>query len=192
MFRVFGGIVAVSMGFCGSAFGEAVDSKAAKKLLFSPKGADVRILADAGLSETDAATLKLVMANIPYYGAAAFAPDEGLQSEATQAVSQHHSISSASAAALEQCNKVRKGGAACVVAAEVVPRRYKERDLQLSVAATAAFRKQYRKLRGEKAFAISPKTGGWAFYDGVDAGKAAVNRCNQSAGTDDCTTVIAD
>ena len=161
MYRVLSGIVAISVALPGVVLADPVNSSTARKSLFAPKRGEVRILPEAGLSESDAETLTLVLKEIPFYGAAVVAPDEGLMSEATQAVSQHHSVEAASAVALELCNKARKkGGADCVVAAHVVPRRYKPQILEMSHAATAAFRKQYRKLRGEKAFAISPKTGG--------------------------------
>lgn len=192
MFRVLGVIAAVSAVFSGSCLAEPIDSKAAKKLLFSHKATEIRIRPDAGLSETDLAALKLVLKDINYYAVAAIAPGEGLMSEATQAAAQHHSLEAATKVALSQCNSARKGGKPCVVVAEVVPKRYAARDLQLSQAATETFRRKYRRLRGEKAFAVSRSTGGWAFFEGDNAGHEVVGRCNTSAGVTDCETVIID
>lgn len=173
---------------------EPVDVKTAKKMLFSAKGAQVRVLEPDLLSEQDTRIIKEIGKSQPYYGVIAISPDEGLMSVATLAAAQYHGLEPARAAALTACNEKRKDGTSdCVAVAEILPRKYEPRDLQLSVEATTAFNKEFRRKRGEKAFAISRATGQWAFALGQGAGEAATADCAGKAaklGADDCEVVI--
>ena len=62
-----------------------VNSQAAEAALYPAQGAEVTVLAGAGLSEAEAEILRQVGATQKYYGAIAISPSEGLASEATVA-----------------------------------------------------------------------------------------------------------
>lgn len=195
MFRV-----AVLMTLAAApAMAEPVDVKDARKMLFSPKGVDVVMKPDTGMSAKDLGILETVVKAQAetggYYGAVAVAPGESLlTSEATVALMNYHSVEGASEAALAACEEKRTEDPACVIAAEILPRKFEEQPVTLSRDATEAFR-DFRKGRDEKAFAISESTGEWAFFKGDNAAFAARNLCNEKAGGKgkaDCETVIAD
>jgi hypothetical protein len=182
----------------GAAAAEVIDSKAARRALFSPGGAEVVINAAAGLAEADVRTLKvLVKTNrLKYYGAIAFSPDEGLLSEALQGAFDFHSTEAASVGALAACNAARKAGTAeCMVAATITPKRWKpDRALQLSASATEVF-KAFRKGRGPRALAISAQTGAYGVAKGEGAEALALTDCNAAAKIpdyEDCEIVIRD
>ncbi len=169
---------------------ETITGKAAKKLLFTAKGAEVEILPAAGLAKDQAKVLELVGKDQPYYGAIAISPEEGLMSEATVAAANYHDTGAASAAALADCNvKKKKGAADCVVAALIRPKGWKDKGFQLSADATAGF-KTYDAKTG--ALAISKSTGAWGIGAGGGAAEAAVAACLVKAPkAEDCTVVIA-
>ena len=177
---------------CASAgMAETVDGKAARGLLFSPKGAEVTIVTDI-LSEKDAAILAEVGQTQSYYGAIAISPDEGILSNATVAAANYHDVANASRAALAGCNAAKTGASACVIAAEIRPKDWEERALQLNVGATEAVRKDYRKGRGAKALAVSASTGQWGIGKGDSADQDALSACKSAAKADDCRIVVAD
>lgn len=175
---------------------EVLDTKLARKALFSLKGYEVE------LSETlpkDAA--KVVEAIVPmisselnqpvrYYAAIAWSPDDGVVHESLRAAMNHHNPDVAGRAAVAACETLRSEGATpCEVAALILPRRYEERPLTMSLDATAAFDKAYRKARSPKAFAISRVNGGW----GMGASDAeALAACQESSGSDSCVIVVRD
>ncbi|SMX42802.1 hypothetical protein [Actibacterium lipolyticum] len=177
-----------------AAMAEPLSGKAARKLMFPTKGGVVKVIAHDFLSKNDRDLLAQVSAQQPYYGAVALSPDEGLMSEATLAAANYHDVESASRAALAGCNAARqKGSKTCVIAAEIRPKGWKPREIQLSRDATAGLRDEYKGGKGAKALAISPATGKWAYVnmDGP-AAQAAVAECNEEANTDDCRVVVAD
>ena len=181
-------------GFCigvmclvaGPVLADPMTHVAAAKLMFAPSGVQVSLVPGAALPKEQAGPLKTVLAQQPYYGAAALSPDEGLMSEATIFVGNFHSADMASQAALVQCNAKRKGKTACVIVATVAPKGWKARPLQLSQAATAGLKTGYPKVGG--GMAISAATGDWAL-----AGDAATALANCKASKDkpkDCALVI--
>lgn len=175
---------------------EALDTKAARKALFSLKGYDVS-LAD-GLPEEAGAVVEAVVPMIAtqlnqpvrYYGAVAWSPDDGVVHESLQAAMNHHTPEAAGLAAVAACTKLRSdGGAPCEVAALILPRKYEARGLTLSVDATAGFDKAYRKARAPKSFAISRTNGGW----GMGASDAeAIEACRDNSRSGDCEVVVRD
>ncbi len=169
------------------AMAEPLTEKAARKVLFAPKGAAVEMMAGSGLSEQDQAVLALVAAQQPYYGAIAISPDEGMMSEATVAAANYHDTAAAEAAALAECDAKKTGGAACVIAALIRPEGYEARPLQLSVDATTALRGDYPGKGG--ALAISGLTGAWGIGQGADA---ALSACAAKTGATDCIVVVQD
>ena len=177
--------------FGGIGFAEPITGKEAAKLMFSPKGAEVVMMPVQGLPPESAALLQQVVKDYAYYAAVAIAPDEDiLKSEATMLVANHHSTEAAAAAALAGCDKVRTGGAKCVIAALVRPKKWEPRALQLSVEGTVAFKNDYGK-RGERAMAISAETGFFALAKGENAQAAAVKACAEK-GASDCAVAVAD
>jgi len=175
---------------------EPVDTKTAKKILFSPKGAEVMVLEHDFLTEKDIKIIEEIGKSQPYYGVIAMSPDQGLLAITTLAAAQYHSLEPARVAALKACNEKREADTAeCAAVAEIVPRKYEARDLQLSVEATAAFNKDFRRKKGEKAFAISLETGQWAFALGQSANENALAECADKAaklGAHDCAIVITE
>ncbi len=193
------GLAPWAAGMAG-AQGLPVSGKAAKAMLFSPKHAEMRLIDHDFLAPADKQALKLLprimkqqQMPMKYYGAIAVAPSAGLLArETTLFAMGHHSAEAARAAALGGCEAARKGGRPCVIVAEVYPRGWKPRVLQLNQDATRGFRK-YRRARGPKAFAASPSTGHWAFARGNGAAAEALARCNAEAGgAGDCRVVIRD
>jgi hypothetical protein len=181
----------IVMGLAGAGFADPVTGKDAGKMMFSPKGAEVEMLPVTGLSQESAALLQQVIKDYAYYAAVAIAPDEDImKSEATMLVANHHSVEAASAAALAGCNKVRQGGSTCVVAAVVRPKKWDARAVQLSVEGTLALKNDYGR-KGERAMAISAKTGFFAVAQGAGAQAAALKACAEK-GADDCSVAVAD
>ncbi len=199
MGKILAGLsVAVILG-AGAVAAEPIDTKTAKKLLFKPSKAEIEILPQSFLSDGERAALrvKLLDQNFQYYGAFAVSPAKGAVSlgdiKGAMGAINHHSLDAARAAALAGCNAERNGGGKCVIVGLVRPAGWSETGFQLSSDATLAFRKKYRGGGGPKAFAISPKTGEYAFAKGDDANKTALVNCNAAAkpkGASDCEIVI--
>lgn len=171
-----------------------VTGSAAEAALFPPDRAAIAFPEGVRLSRADRRTLEQVVVAVKYYGAIAYAPDRGLLSEATAAAQNYHTLAAAEAAALAECRS-KSGGAACVVAAHVTPAGYAPRPVQMSAAATEAFRADYLPARAPKAFALSAETGSWGFARGQRAAAEAVAACrDRSAGkaAADCAVVVAD
>jgi len=172
---------------------EPISTKAAKKMMFKSKGAVVKLIPHPSVSEKDGKILAQVGATQAYYGAIALSPDEGLASPALVAAANHHSIAAASEQALGFCNEKRESdSAACVVVAEIYPKGWKPQELQLSAGATEAFRKDFRRIRGAKAFATAISTGDFGIGQGDAAEIDALANCAQKNAASDCEITIAD
>lgn len=172
---------------------ESLSFKEARKAL--PKGNRVvATLPDTSfLGEKDLAIVKSLESNIPYYGALALSPTEGLYVEWLNASGQHHSIEAARSAALAHCEANRKPASdACVVVLEVAPKGAKpDAPLSLSAEANSALRGEYRKLKAPKGFAVSKSKGTFGFAKGD--GARALDACAKSGdGASDCEIVVAD
>lgn len=167
--------------------------KEARKAL--PKGN--RVVAEQPeatfLDEKEQAIIASLKETIPYYGALALSPDEGLFVDWLNAAAQHHSLQSARDAALAHCEANRKRASAkCVVVFEVSPKGADpEAEFSLSAEAAAALRSDYRKLKSPKAFAISASKGSYGFAGGD--GARALDSCKKAGeGATDCKVVVAD
>ena len=207
--------IGVTAGMAGA---EPIDGKQAGRMLFSAGRSEVVYAKDTGLSAGDMELVKtlfklsdkkvspalLAAAGVSpeafeaalaqfrdasYYGALAVAPGKGVVSPGTQMVQNLHSPRAARIAALTACQEAAQ--VKCVVVAQVMPRRYKERDLTLSQSATGDF-DDYLKGPGPKSFAISPSTAAYAVARGFGSGKVAVAECNRLGGKDDCEVAVAD
>ena len=190
-------MVAAVAAFGGMASAEPVDVRTAAGMLFPARGANTVIRPEAGLSEIDQKTLKVLFSqqNFPFYGAVAISPGDGLVAEPTNLAQNLHSPEAAGAAALAACNRLRKADTPCIIAAEVLPKGWEPRPLMLNRDATEGLRKVYRPGKGPKAMAISASTGVWSVAKGVGAGVAAMRECARQAeplGATDCEVVIAD
>lgn len=184
-----------------NAFAQTVNESTARNALFAPRGLDVRFVNTEQLSDTDRALLPALEREMErsdqvfYYGATALAPDEGFMSNTNQIAANHHSLAAAEAAALAACNAARQSSTPCIVVGHILPRRYEPgRAIQLGQAATADFRRSYRRGRGPKAFAISPSTGQWGIGKGNGAAEAALSACanQRQGGATDCNIIIKD
>lgn len=185
-------LVILALCLAAPAAAQVLDTREARKELFSLRGYEV-VVAE-GLSKTDAATVRAIvplMAEqlrqpVRYYAAIAFSPGDGLVHESLQAAMNFHSIDAARSAAAAACTPLRSAGAPpCAIAAVIVPKSFKPAGLTLSLDATAAFDKTFRRAPSPKAFAISRTTG--AFGTGSSDG-AALSAC----GVADCEVVIRD
>lgn len=175
---------------------DVLDGKAAKKMLFSPSGSEFVIQTQDFMVEADVAMLNAMSGmdafkSVLYYGAVAVSPDDGIVHKATVATADYHSLGAAQNAAISECNGLREGAAVCVVAAHITPKKYAERNLQLSATATVAFKKTYLRGKGPKAFAISPSQGRFGISKTDDAAEAAIAIC-ATDGAKDCLVVIQD
>jgi hypothetical protein len=173
------------------------DARGAQRQLFHESRAELIVHPYAGMSAAEQGVFKAVAdqlaGSVPYYGAIAISPAEGINSRATTARGNYHSFESASAAVLADCNGARARGAApCVVVAEVRPRNWQARALQLSAAATQMFRADYRRGRGERSLAVSPTSGGFGIGKGPGAASSAIAACNQVGGVSDCRIAVQD
>lgn len=181
---------------------QTVSGDAARAQLFNTRG--IQLAVSRSLSEQERAIMSEMVKEADrtgqpfrYYGSIAYSPSEGLTSESLRGAFNFHSTDAADQAAVSACNAVRpSGSSACQVAAHILPRGYQPGRVQLSYDATNAFRSTYRRVRGEKAMAVSDRTGAWQMAEGSDAAATAVQLCNDSArdlgGPADCAAVIAD
>jgi hypothetical protein len=181
---------------------QAVSGEAAQRQLFAPRGVELAV--SSSLSEQERAIMAAMVKeadrtkqSFRFYGSIAYSPSEGLTAESLQGAFNFHSTAAADRAAVARCNQARKSGSAeCRVAAQVLPKGYEPGREQLSYDATNGFRSTYRRVRGEKAMAISEGTGAWQMAEGSDAAGTAVALCNEAAqnlrGPGDCRTIIAD
>ena len=195
----------------GVALAEPIDSKAARKMLFSPKGVKTELV-EGALNDQQTALMKIILKGMKgeglanYYGAIAVSPRffemvvsnplPAAQSGLFQVVERRHSIAAAESIALEACRRAARAAnvAPCVLAARILPKNFRSRDLTLSVTATADFR-DYRKAKAPKAFAISPRSRAFAFAHGDGAQSEALAACNAAVEEEfpkDCVIVIAD
>lgn len=190
---------------------EPISGAAAKEMLFSSRGVDLVMLPDAGLDAAQSATLAAILDQMKgsgfdnYFGAIAVSPtffsQLSEQGEAAilgglfQVAAAYHTPVAAADAALNGCNAARKpADAACVLAARMLPRKWKPQPMSLSVFATKDFR-QYRKGKGPKALAASAASTAYAIVKGEGAAALALERCNANAaetGSPDCEVVIVD
>lgn len=190
---------------------EPVSGKDARKMLFAPRGIDVQIPGDSGLTSVQREYLKKLVTTrefknaVSYYGALAISPsfykrletdgDAAALSGLFQIVSKYHSPAAAAGAALGACDAARKGDdQPCVVGVRILPKRWKARDVSLSIDATAAM-KVYRKGDGPRAMAVSTGSEAYAIAKGEGAPNAALVACNRNAskvGSPDCKVLIAD
>ena len=176
---------------------QPVNGDAAGDQLFPTRGTTLAL--SSALSERDREIVRRTIdlledqmnAPVRYYASLAYAPDEGVVSEAFQSAMNFHSVAAADRAALAACNAARAAGSgACAIAGRVLPQGYQERALTLSFDATNAFRQSYRRARAPKALAVSERTGAWAIGGGTAEAVRLCNADNQGAG--DCRAVVAD
>ena len=176
MFRIVLGFGLV-VGLAPVAQAQAMSGADLAAMLFPPTGAEVELLKVDFLPADQAELLRQVGATQPYYGAIAVSPDEGIMVEATVAAANQHSVDAASMAAIAACDAKRKGARPCEVVALIRPAGWQQRPMQLSSGATAAFTNDYMSVQRDKAFAISPTTGGWGIGKGRNAAAKAVDDC---------------
>lgn len=190
MARLIGISLVIALIGAGAAVAEPITGNAARKALLSTKGAEVEIMAVAGLPEDEAKILAMVAGDQPYYGAIAISPDEGLMSMATFAAANYHDTAAASAAALIECNARKTGKSVCVVVALIRPKNWKDSGFQLSRDATVGFKADYDMDGG--ALAVSVSTGVFGIANGEDAGGSALAACAaKSEKATDCTIAVA-
>ena len=188
-----GAMVLALVGFASGAAAESLSFKEARKML--PKGGrTVAELPDTSfLDKKQQAIVMSLKDTIPYFGALALSPDEGLFVDWLNASGQHHSLKAARVAALKHCDANRnKSSAECVVVLEVSPKGAEAgAALSLSAEAAEALRGDYRKLKGPKSFAISDTQGTFGFAAGD--GPKALDACIKAgSGAEDCRVVVAD
>ncbi|MDH3264722.1 MAG: 5-aminolevulic acid synthase [Paracoccaceae bacterium] len=178
---------------------EVIGARAAQRLLFNERRAELVAHPQSSVDPRLTALLQDrrqvagFIESVPYYGAIAVSPDQGLVQDAIVPVGNYHSFESAAGAALGQCNAQRpEGSRPCVIVAEIRPRGWRARALQLSAGATATFRREYRRGRDERAFAISPTSGGYGIGRGLGAAASAIAACNAAGGVADCRVAISD
>ena len=183
-----------------AAHAEPMTGDAAKKQLFSPSRMIMQI-ADlgqfaAGMRQSVNLTLdqmkapsqmaKFLEAGYGYYGAVAF-PVQGDGQVPPTIIAQLNTPEAASAAAIAACQQAN--GGQCAVAAQLLPRGYKTRDLTLSQAATQRVMDGWEDGGMPKYLAYSPTTHAWGIAKGPTASaRTAIESCKES----DCVVAIAD
>ena len=191
--RIVGAIGVFSLCVFGVVAGaEPVSNAEAKAQLFSLQGREVELIPRYWLTPDNAALVEQVAEQQLYYAAIAASPDDGILNPATIAAANDHTMDVARAKALSACDAAKRGQAACGMVAMVRPRNFEPVERTLAHGATEAWRKSYRRVRGEKAFAISPTVGAFIVATGEGAASAALSACAEQAQTDDCLIVIQD
>ena len=210
-----GGIAVLSVlsaVIAGAVFAaEPMDEKAARKQLFAPRGVSAEIVPGA-LNGAHEALMRVILKGMrkegvtDYYGAVAVSPvffDMVQRQPAKAALSglfkvttQMHSPEQAESVALESCATAARAAGAppCVIAVQILPKRWKPRDFTLSGAATEDF-KIYRREKEPKAFAISTSSNAYAIGVGDGAQNDALTACRaklSATSRDDCAVVIVD
>ncbi len=203
------GLLALAMALCaGVAQADPVDEATAKRALFGVRGVELALAPDAGLTEAQAEIISKILGGLRdgdlanYYGSVAVSPDfftlmaenpgQAVLTGLMQVSERLHSPAAADKAALRACNEARiRGQAPCVVAGRVLPRRFEDRALTLSVNATRDFR-AYRRADSPKAFAVSRDSRSYALSSGEGAVEQALENCNLAAPKADCYTAILD
>ena len=195
----------------GVAMAEPIPEKEASRFLFSASGMAVALNPDSGLEEGQIGTIEAILlqlegaAGANYYGAVVVSPAffemmatdpaGAATSGLLQVAERCHSVQAAANVAMRACETARQSGQPrCVIAAQILPKKYKPQPLQLSRGATEAM-KDYRKGRGAKALAVSPSTTAWAIGRGEAAAITALTACNAAAQEfkqQDCAVVIED
>lgn len=170
--------------FATAASAQTMGLRDVRAMLYPDAGAEVEILDKDYLPADQAALLKQVGVQQPYYGAIAISPDEGIMVQATVAAANYHNTETASVAALRDCNAKRKAERACEIVGYIRPEGWQQQPVQLSQAATEAFMDDFGGRRAQ-AFAISPTTGEWGLAEGGDAVTQAVTACGA-----DCQVLI--
>lgn len=164
----------------------------ARGLLFAPDRVEVARYPMENVSDEQIEILMTAARMQQYYAALAYAPGAGIMAEPTVMASNYHSPEAARAAALQQCNARRQGGARCQLALEVRPTGWQTRQLSLSAEATAAVGREYRRISGPRALAASQSGGAWAIARGDAAETQALAVCNDQAPADDCRVLLRD
>lgn len=189
-------ILALLMCCASPSVADVVTERDAKRALFSHRGHQIQLA--PGLTDLEQ---KIVTEIVPlmaqqlrqpvrYYAAIAYSPDDGMVHDSIQAAMNFHTPDAAGQAAMAACNALKsKSAQSCRVAAQVVPKRYKVRDLTLSIDATVGFDRAYRKAASPKAFAISRKSGNWGMGSNDASARSA---CEKSGNPGDCEIVIRD
>lgn len=191
--RLIGFVLALVLAV--PALAEPVDEKTAQKELFSERGRIVTISDVGFLGKTEKDALDKFAKSLAYYAAMAVSEGDPVANGSGVALANFHSPAAAEKAALAACNARRTVGKPCIIIARTYPRNFKVRDLSLSVEATTAFKKEYRRASAPKAMAISDSTGQFGIERG-DGGRA-IAACNAKAskapgGSADCRVVIQD
>lgn len=177
------------------AVAEPVSSSAAAGMLYDTESVGLQLA--SGLSKKERATVKNLVPLIAqqtqtkakYFGALAYAPDEGLVSESLQGAFNFHSVAAADQAALKACQAAKKAtSGACRLAARILPPGYQKRGLSLSRDASRGFFTRFLPATGAKFFAASQSTGAWAMGPSADGALAACAAKAKNA--DDCRIVI--
>lgn len=132
----------------------------------------------------------LAQSGYGYYGAIAVPTGVERLAPADLTVSANlHSPKAAEAVAKKTCESAHE---ACAVVGLFLPKGYEPRPVTLNAAATEAFLASWRKGKGPRTLAASASTDAWAIAKGPGADAAALARCNEAAGQEDCAIVIAD
>lgn len=175
---------------------EVLTGKEAQRLLFSERGH--KVLTSNNLTDVQR---KIVRGIVPlmaeqlrepvrYYASIAFSPDDGMVHESLQGAMNHHSYMASDRAAVKACNALKSRSARdCEVAARVVPKRFRERALTLSIDATVGFKTTYLKAKAPKSFAISTTAGNWGMGT---SDREALKNCELNGAPGDCRVVIRD
>lgn len=200
--------VAMAGVMVGAALAEPVEERAARKMLFSPKGLVLEPVAVEGLSGEIAASIDALVAQFAdrkrlnaleaagysYYGALAVPTDRVLEMENLAFVTKLHNPEAALATALDACAGA-SGSQSCAVVALLLPKNWKPQPLMLSQVATERLRKTWKEGEGPKVLAMSPGTEAWVIAKGAGAAEAALDRCNTRAaeqGATDCEIVVSE
>ena len=181
----------------GTSFADPMNGQEAGAELFDTSGIGLQLA--GGLSDKERATIKTLIPLIEqqtgtkakFYGALAYAPDEGLVSAALQGAFNFHTVDAADQAALQACTNAKQAtSGACKLAARILPPGYQKRAISLSHDATQMFFDRYVSATGTKFFAASRGSGAWGM---APSQSGALRACERDAqGAKDCAIIVKD
>ncbi|MBI1219431.1 MAG: hypothetical protein GC186_12865 [Rhodobacteraceae bacterium] len=176
MFRVTIAAVLAALTFAIAADAAPITDDVARTLIYTSRDAEIRTTPAPGISSGALASIAAQVRGLAYYGAVAASvhPDGKV---AFVAAADYNNSIAARQAALASCKAGQPVGATCAVVADIVPKGWTPRALEMGRSATGMYMQFYMRDAGPKAFAFSPSRPASGLARGPDAVSRALSAC---------------